>query len=144
MSTAKLKIHPHHLFGALKAKITHNFWAKINTKSGKKWLRLHHLHPLFKNFPERSPHTPTCTKGYPPPGSRTLPLLCFAPIWWRHQQWTLWVRHCTDTWAMNYQVLVKYSSAKTSYSLSHIVQIMDFFDFLHKYCEEKSETFTEF
>ena len=30
------------------------------------------------------------------------------------------------------------------YSLSHIVQIMDFLDFLHEYCEEKSETFTEF
>ena len=28
--------------------------------------------------------------------------------------------------------------------LSHIGQIMDFKDFLHEYCEEKSETFTEF
>ena len=30
------------------------------------------------------------------------------------------------------------------YSLSHIVQITNFLDFLHEYCEEKSETFTEF
>ena len=29
-------------------------------------------------------------------------------------------------------------------SLSHIVQITDFLDFLHEYCEEKSETFAEF
>ena len=31
-----------------------------------------------------------------------------------------------------------------SYFHSHIVQITDFLDFLHEYCEEKSETFTEF
>ena len=31
-----------------------------------------------------------------------------------------------------------------TYSLSNIVQIMDFWDFLHEYCQEKSETFTEF
>ena len=30
------------------------------------------------------------------------------------------------------------------YSLSRIVQITDFLDFLHEHCEEKSETFTEF
>ena len=30
------------------------------------------------------------------------------------------------------------------YSSSHIVQITDFVDFLHEYCEEKSEIFTEF
>ena len=29
------------------------------------------------------------------------------------------------------------------YSLSHIVQITDFLDFLNEYCEEKSETFAE-
>ena len=31
-----------------------------------------------------------------------------------------------------------------NYSLSHLVQITDFLDFLHEYCEEKSVTFTEF
>ena len=31
-----------------------------------------------------------------------------------------------------------------SYSPSHIVQITDFLDFLDEYCEEKSETYTEF
>ena len=32
-----------------------------------------------------------------------------------------------------------------SYSPSHIVQITDiFFEFLHEYCKEKSETLTEF
>ena len=31
-----------------------------------------------------------------------------------------------------------------NYSLSHIVQITDFWDFLHEYCKENSETFTEF
>ena len=30
-----------------------------------------------------------------------------------------------------------------TYSLSHLVQITDFLDFLHEYCEEKYETFTE-
>ena len=32
----------------------------------------------------------------------------------------------------------------SSYSPSHIAQIMDFGDFLHEYSEEKSETYTEF
>ena len=31
-----------------------------------------------------------------------------------------------------------------SYSPSHIIQITDFLDFLHEYCEEKIETFIEF
>ena len=31
-----------------------------------------------------------------------------------------------------------------NYSLSPIVQITDFLDFLYEYCEEKSETLTEF
>ena len=30
------------------------------------------------------------------------------------------------------------------YSPSHIAQITDFLDFLHEYCMEKPETFTEF
>ena len=30
------------------------------------------------------------------------------------------------------------------YSSSHIVQIMDFLEFLHEYCKEKSETCTKF
>ena len=30
------------------------------------------------------------------------------------------------------------------YSSSHIVQIMDFLEFLHEYCKEKSETCTQF
>ena len=37
--------------------------------------------------------------------------------------------------------------SKTSmdvYSPSHVAQKTDFLDFLHEYCEEKSETFTEF
>ena len=31
-----------------------------------------------------------------------------------------------------------------SYSPSHIAQITDILDFLHEYCKEKPETFTEF
>ena len=34
--------------------------------------------------------------------------------------------------------------ALKAYSLSYIVQITDFWDFLREYYEEKSETFTEF
>ena len=37
-----------------------------------------------------------------------------------------------------------FSTVEGSYSPYHIAQIMDFLDFLHEYCEEKSETFTEF
>ena len=33
---------------------------------------------------------------------------------------------------------------KGPYSSSHIFQMIDFLDFLHEYCEEKSETFKEF
>ena len=33
---------------------------------------------------------------------------------------------------------------REGYSLSHIVQITDFGDFLHEYCDEKSKTFIEF
>ena len=31
-----------------------------------------------------------------------------------------------------------------NYSSSHIVQIMDFLEFLHEYCKENSETCTKF
>ena len=56
------------------------------------------------------------------------------------------------TISKNNQALVKFiirissTTLQLFYSLSniHVVQIMDFFDFLHEYCEEKSETFTEF
>ena len=36
------------------------------------------------------------------------------------------------------------TATEKNYSLSHIDQITDFLDFLHEYCEEKSETFPEF
>ena len=36
------------------------------------------------------------------------------------------------------------TSSKMHYSPFHIVQIMDFLEFLHEYCKEKSETCIEF
>ena len=41
-------------------------------------------------------------------------------------------------------MLVVKEIQKETYSLSHIVQITDFWDLLHEYIEEKSETFIEF
>ena len=43
-----------------------------------------------------------------------------------------------------YTCSLKNSTELKVYSPSHIAQIMDFLDFLHEYCEEKPETFTEF
>ena len=43
-----------------------------------------------------------------------------------------------------FQKKKKKKKKKKTYTLSHIVQITDFRDFLFKYCEEKSKTFTEF
>ena len=40
--------------------------------------------------------------------------------------------------------LINTTTTKYAYSSSHIGQITYFWEFLHEYCEEKSETFTEF
>ena len=43
-----------------------------------------------------------------------------------------------------YFLLIFPSHAKHTYSPSHIDKTTDFLDLLREYCEEKSETFTEF
>ena len=43
-----------------------------------------------------------------------------------------------------YLMLLRRHVPTYTYSPSHIAQITDFLDFLHAFCEEKSETFTEF
>ena len=41
--------------GTLTAKITHNFGDKNQQAIGKNGLRMHHLHPFFKNFLGKTP-----------------------------------------------------------------------------------------
>ena len=68
--------------GVLKAKITHNFGREINTNSAhKKWLRMHHLHPIFENVPGKFPG-PHLQEGYPlphPPQSGALRRFGYPP-----------------------------------------------------------------
>ena len=43
------------------------FGAKINTKSAKNRLRMHHLYPFFKKISGGGPRIPTCKRGIPFP-----------------------------------------------------------------------------
>ena len=80
-STAKLEIFPQHVCrrSELWGQKLHTIFGEvINTNSAKNGLRMHHLHPFFKNFPGGGPPDPHLQEGVSP--SRTLPLRRFAPI----------------------------------------------------------------
>ena len=60
----------------------HTIFGKKSTRTRQKnALRMHHLHPFFKNFPGGGPPDPHLREGVSP--SPTLPLRRFAPIWLR-------------------------------------------------------------
>ena len=78
--------------GALRAKITHNFWGSNQHELGKKWAQNAPFASIFQKFSRgRPPRTPTCRRGSPPPA----PSPCGASrrFGYAPRQWTLWIRH---------------------------------------------------
>ena len=57
--------------------------------------------------------------------------------------WINLVFLCEFNWSVFCLMFMLYIAYKCTYSPSHIVQIMDFLEFLHIYCKEKSETSTK-
>ena len=95
-SKAEVKILPHQVYRSFEGKNYTSFWRRNQHEFCKKnWLRMHHLHPIFKNVSGvfQGPHL---QEGYPLPhpspsgASRRFDYPHPLP-----QQWTLWIRQCS-------------------------------------------------
>ena len=58
----KEKILLHHVYRRFEGKNYTQFWGKNQQAIGKNGLRMHHLHPFFKNFLGETP-TPPSARG---------------------------------------------------------------------------------